>query len=391
MTHIGIDIGKNRIHVCPIPPGQEHNHKKWQVRGIDMENGWQKALKDLVGQGDVVALEPTGWQYSLPVLRTLQVVGAVTLTVGHSTSKQVRALHYPSKTDANDARTLAMIARNWSQGTLYEGVSVYDHNMTDLVAELRTLINLYRVTKRESVRIQNRFRAYAHAVDPALAANPDTFKRAIRAGAVWPGEIHDLARRVRRGRVEGYEHGNTRRSLDRMIGDLADLPPLSGTIRQMLIDAVTDQEHYERRAAEIEEQLGAVLLSDPIRRVSQCWLSVPGAGVYRVAVLHAATYCRPQDFSSDEFKAALGVHPNIFSSGDMAKSKNTSKGYRPAKGELHLWVMGLLKQTMRPNPVAGYYDALVARNHPHAIEATRAKLARILSGIARTGTTWRSR
>lgn len=390
MRPTGIDVGKHALHVCIIPEDSPQ-YKKWPVRQVDMTAGWQRHLRTLVPQDAVVALEPTGWHYSLPVLRSLQDIGAQVLTVGHSTSKMMRAMHFPSKTDANDARTLAIIARDWARGTLYEGVSAYDHRMTGPVAELRTLIMLYRSAKRQIVRLQNRFRSYAHAVDPALSARPDTYKRAIRAGAVWPDEIRALAVRLKQRStpVPGYEHGVARNALYNLVPDLADLPPLPEALRTMLAEAVQDQDRLQARVLELEEQLTRAILAEPIRHISNCWLSVPGAGVYRVAVLHAATYCRPELFTSDEFKAALGAHPNRFSSGEMNRSKNTQKGYRPAKGELHLWAMSLLSKGLRPNPVAAYYDGLVERNHKHALPATRAKLARILSGIARNGTTWK--
>lgn len=60
-------------------------------------------------------------------------------------------------------------------------------------------------------------------------------------------------------------------------------------------------------------------------------------------------------------------------------------GYRPARAALHIWTMALLDKGAPPNPIRDYWQKAKADSHRYAYQAARAKLVRLIAGIARSG------
>ncbi len=389
MRFIGIDIGKNTIHVC-VADNNERNPRHWPVYAIDLKSDtWYKDLTELIQPGETIAaLEPTGWYYSRPIIAVLEANHTTILQVGHQTSKATRAAHISSqKTDANDARALAFKAANNTNG-----VREIKPELSKLAIEMRLAIGAFLRAKQLRSKYNNRLDAYARGIWPSLVNNKNTWLTAVSVNAVTPDEIIALAERIHHWPLVAshqerttYAHHQTRNALYK----LADQLPTGIEIPQALTEAVIENYQHFLNALEevkIAEQKLETLIQHPLLAdVTAAWKAVPAWSATELAAIHAACNCDARNFTTDQFRAAVGCHPSRQESGQITEAKATKRGYRPAKAALHLWTIRLLSEdaSPQPNPVSTYFKKLKASNNPHAIHAARGKLARILSGIAR--------
>lgn len=383
---LGIDIGKSTIHVAvssgASPP------KLWEVTELHFDQvDWDLQLRHLAEGCQAVALEPTGWHYSRPVVAVLEAAGFLVLRVAHQATKATREDRISSqKTDPNDARALALKALDWCNGQQTLGVKQHNPHLEDLNITLRLTLSRHRHFAKRATQALNRLDGLAFSMWPSLAASKNTWLRAVGAGYVTPQELIGLSEMMDdiQHYPEGYSHGNTRNALHRLASTLPDVA-VPSILRSAVLYAY--QEHVEadaqRQAVELE--LEQLVWCDELAPVSEVWSSVPGAYTLAIAALHAAGNCEAENFTTASFRAAVGCHPSRQESGQVTETQEAKRGYRLAKKHLHLWTLLLLRDGFRPNPIADYFDRLKEAGRPFAIHSTRGKLARILSHLARSG------
>jgi transposase len=379
--YVGIDIGAGSIQVATSAGTNEN---------LALEPGWPSALTALVGPRPVAAFEPTGRHYSNPIVRVLDDLGATLLQVDHSTTKRYRLAHVSThKTDAIDARTLMMIAREHLNGNPVRGVKLHDPAAEQLTTALRAALSAYRRAKTDSTRTQNRIKQLAYGVWPELAERKAIYERAASAGAVTPAQIVELARRCEEESPSSlpseYQHGMARNALISLAQGIPARLSMPPGYEDLLAYEHAHLRHSEARAAVLEKHLEELISQPRILSVTMVWLTIPAASTYAVAALHAAAHCRAESFSGDQLRAALGFYPQQVWSGTKKATRQPMAGYKPARAALHLWTMRLLKDANRPNPIADYFDRRKAEGAKYAFPAARSKLARVLAGIARGG------
>ena len=380
---IGIDIGAHSITICTAKDGTPA--KTWQTVTLDLSNpDWYIALGALIGAGSIITVEPTGLYYARPIVQECQRHGATVFYVTHTTTAATRADRVTTqKTDANDARALAVkaldILRNgWTHG------AYTDHPETrDLTLVLRLALRARINAQKEAVLYTNRLGTLARGIWPALAKHKATYLKAIEYGATTPAQIHTLADLARPNGM----HGSTHAALKRLA---LELPPHIPEPPDRLIAAIRHCTAQIARAkaqiAELDADLRTLLAHDLTAHTVALWLTVPASSIPKIATLLAATYCEPERYDADAFKAAVGCHPLRHESGTMNETRATKRGYKPAKAALHIWTLQLLHPTAPANPIRDYWQRLHNRHNRAAVHAARGKLARILNGIARSGT-----
>lgn len=110
MQAIGIDTGKDKIHVCIA--NIHDAPKQWEVVEIGIDSpDWRSKLQALIAPGDFVAIESTGYHYSAPLFELAKQTDAKPLEVHSPITGKIRDTHIAkTKNDINDARALALIA-----------------------------------------------------------------------------------------------------------------------------------------------------------------------------------------------------------------------------------------------------------------------------------------
>ncbi len=389
MIHVGIDIGKSTLDVCRSKPHEPPT--RWPVYKIHLEApNWHHQLQALIPPAAVITVEPTGWHYLTPLLTALRDVNAVIWQVPTTTTRHIRAVHISgSKSDRTDAQALALAAEWLANGRHVHGAYPLDTAREASVTQLRLMINAHRRMTKTRTRTLNQLDALAHGLWPALAQHKALWLRAARAGAITPQQIIALARRQDLKTVPGYEHHLTRRALQRLAALLPDdVTPPQDTVRQ--VEDLLAQ--HDALTAQLQENAAAITRAvtlPPFDEVTARWRTVPYAvprqGEYPgqllgIATLHVATRAHAQDYTKDQFKAALGAHPRTRQSGDSVTRDRHKKGYRPAMTTLYTWTMRLIRPAAVSNPVRDYYNATTTR---YRMQAAVNKLARILWGVAR--------
>lgn len=374
MPYAGIDIGADTIHVCT------DLNPKTPVTALDLTKpDWWRELAALIPPGTTAALEPTGSHYSAPVIAALRHMGAAPVLINHATTGHVRELQIAGvKNDKTDARALAYIARALTQGERIRGT------MTPLPGDLRayglrlTILAHARATK-ETTRTTNRLHQMAHAIAPILSQRLETYLRAARAGAVTATEIRDLATNPP---LPDYKHHATRRALTELAAALppwADGEPLRTAITAELYTLTTAEEHRTHLRAEIE----AEMRSAPFAHFCHLWQPIPRYSPLYAAAILGATKGSPDLMTLARLKAAIGSHPKSAQSGQTTQTRAARQGFKPARAAMYLWTLGLIQEGQ--NPIAATFHKHKSAGERNAIYISRAKLAAILSGCARTG------
>jgi hypothetical protein len=387
---VGIDIGKETIAVCEAH-GEETNPQKWPVEILDLTDPtWSAQLAKHLDKFTVVTLEPTGWHLSRPIVAVAQRLGCQILYVNHLAAAATREDRVtPQKTDVNDARALALKARDFAYSRHSNGMTPYNPITEDLNIALRLRLGELRRCSQQRTRAKNRLSALAHCLWPCLSQFPAAYHRCILAGAITAIEVRALALKVRNSLtpVQHYEHSASRAALFRLAERIPDdVPSGPQPIKDAVHRSFEDLYMQDNEEVRIDAELVELIESEPLAAITACWRTVPGASDHAIAALHAACRCEAGKLTADEFKAAVGCHPLRNESGQYTESRESKRGFKQAKGLLHIWTLTLLSPSTRDNPVRDYFKELKASGHKNAIHAARGKLARMLQGIAKTQT-----
>ncbi len=375
MSHIiGIDIGKDKIHISTPTPDEPP--KQWVVHVIDMKDpNWWHDLIGHVSHNALVAAEATGYHWFAPIARVLIDNRAANIWyVDGRTTRQVRNVNISKhKTDNMDARALTLIAQRLAGGQAQAGC--YPFNLEELtqVNHLRLLVNAHRRSIKQVTRRKNQLRALAHSVWPLLSQRLPTWRTCLTYNCVSPAQIHWLAENM-----ETKMDGRRRRH----IANLASLmPPIDAdpVIETQSINIDAALRIAESETKDIESEI-TELLNAQFPIIANRWRTIPASSDIFIAALLVATYGKPDEFERDNFVAAVGAAPLWRSSGKQHKTKPRKTGYRPAVDALHLWTLLLLNSKQPENPVRNYYKAGQRRKLP----AARNKLARLLWSVAQS-------
>lgn len=385
MQHVGIDIGKSQLDVCPSLDGTPA--RAWPVYRLDYSiPGWDAELRRLVPAGAVVTVESTGWHYLSPVLQALRSSNCTIWQVPTTTTGKIRTVHVSGgKSDSMDARALA-VAANWiSWGEVVRGAYPFSQEDQIAVSDLRAQVNALQRIKKERTRALNRLDQLGHAIWPTLPMRKDTWLRAVQAGAITPDELRDLAAlsKSELKDVSGYEHGASHAPLRRLVAELPDFVIAPAAVAQNIEAIAAHLPDLDAQEAEAEQKIAALLQTPTFAARAERWLMVPESSMLAVAAVLVASNARAESYSVNEFKTAVGTAPNRARSGSIDRRGKGKPGYRPAMVALWFWTMRLIKSET-PNPVQDYNAALTARNHRHAFRASIGKLARVLHGVAKS-------
>ncbi|MCI0714243.1 MAG: IS110 family transposase, partial [Chloroflexi bacterium] len=308
---MGIDISKKSVHCCVLPQN-DPDPKKWTVIEIDLSApDWHEQLATLAGDC-LVCLEPTGWHYARPIVKVLEDTRAILYQVTNKRTGDVRRAHVSdAKTDAMDARALAIIARMTSEGQAVRGVYSYNPYREQRTMELRLLVNENVRLTKQAVRSKNQLHAYLHSMWPILSVRFEIWQRAASAGAYTPQQIIDLAEKVETGwrpDSDAYNHGMARNALY-ALADYCHPLPVDDTTVEKTIQIYQRLVEMETGLAANELEIEHMIKSDPFAEVTRRLLTLPGASAYRIATMHVAARAMIDEFSVDEFKSAVGSRP----------------------------------------------------------------------------------
>ena len=380
---LGIDVSKTGLDVCRAVGGQQP--RDWPVTHITYEaDDWHNQLARLAGWSAVVAIEPTGWAYLQPPLAVLERRAAMTWLIPNPITGKVRQVHIArGKSDNMDARALALVASWIARGEdPPRGAYPYDSETDEAVTRLRSLINALETVTKDMARTKNRLDALAHAVWPALTRFKSTYARAVDAGAILPAELHMLAANPKLELVPGYAHGSARVALRRMLEHVPADVPVVPYARDRIVE-----ERAQLRALQLRADNIRAYIHEAVQEFDELYprlMTIPYASTLAVAAVLVATHGRTDGYDINALKTALGVAPHRNRSGATDRRQSTRPGYRPAVKQVHIWTMKLLQKSAPPNEVRDFFQRLKARNHPHAMSAARAKLARLISGVSRS-------
>lgn len=376
---LGIDIGKDFIVVAQAAEGSRLRWQTWTIHYA--ETTWWKQLIELIPDGAFVAAEPTGWHLLAPVATVINHYTTADLWLANADSvKAARSRFTNTKTDEMDARALALIAELIAQDDPPLGTRRYDSSQARAVLDLRLHVNAYARATRSSTRAKNQIEVFLHSVWPSLARSKTTWLRLAEQGYYSPADIRQAAAELAASydalRATGWD-GRQLRYIDALANTLPPDLPVNPTV------ILTIQEILEQLSiAQSAEKLHADIIAQTIRQppfseVTRRWLTIPGVNDIYIAALHVATEGRADQLTCDQFKAVCGVNPKTAQSGSRSSSKITRKGYRPALNALWTWSMYLVSASAPENAVRAYHE------RKQDFYATRAKLARLVSNVAR--------
>jgi len=379
--HLGIDVGKESLVIAIALEGEDHPPATWPIHTIRYkDDDWHERLTALLAPQAIVVVEPAGINLITPMA---QVIAARTtaqlMLINHDTTGSIRnQLVSHEKSDAMDARALALIAAMAGEGRPPRSLRPYHHLAEEATTALRLHIDSRKRLLKSRTACLNRLEAIAFGIWPALARSRSTWLNCIEAGAVTPAQIRHLA-----AEKPADMHGNRHRFIVRLARRLPDdIEPHPHTVIAVY------QIHKELKAIEPELQsnaqaISALIEDPPYTALTALWRSVPASNDLTIAALHAATRGRAQTYSREAFKAALGTNPQGKSSGRSSSAFQSRRGYSEAARLIHLWTMALIRKQHQPNPVHDYFTRTSSK---HKLAAARNKLARILWGIAHHGT-----
>lgn len=376
----GIDIGKKQLHISTPTPAHPRD---WPVLVIDFADrpDWHRIMQEAIAPGAIVAMEPTGIHLSSPVITVLtQLCAAHVWYVGHGTTGQIRDTHIStSKTDHFDARALAMAAEWIAAGKPPGRARQHDTTLEAEVFDLRQLVNNRRRQTRTSARLTNRLHAYAHALYPALDQKFTTWLRLARQGIITPRQIIDYA-------ADFPPDTNYRQN--RWVDALAQwLPPVNTPeyLRYNVADAIAELEIVEAHQAALTADIETIMSSPRFAETTRRLMTIPSAGSpANLAPYIVATHGLLAEMHPDEVKAAIGISARTDTSGSKDRTRASKGGYKPAGEALYMWALLLCNPNAKPNPIRDYHQKISSTNKWKPFRATRAKLAKLISGVARS-------
>lgn len=377
---IGIDIGKDGLHLCLANHEGDEDPAAWPVVYLDYKERplWWKDLTNWSYWNTIITAEPTGWHYLAPVANVIeQYTQAELWLVNHQITGNMRELRLSGhKTDELDARALALIAKEIRHNRPPRGCHRHNQALENHVLNLRLNVNHYTKLTAEGVRYQNRLRQLGHSMFPSLGSS-QTWRKLLDRGIVTPAQIHALEQ------AEG-EDGR----IWRPIRQLKENLPVIGVpsiIEQTAMDNWIAWQNIEDRRIETERVIIDLINREPFDRITHRWMTIPLAQPVWIAALHVATHGQADQFDKDAFAGALGTYPQKKNSGATKHERSSKKGYRPVVQAIFLWTQQFCnpKIAPMPNPVNTYF-AGGEKNGGRKFTAARAKLARILWAVARS-------
>ncbi len=375
---IGCDIGTTGVHIAV----SSTNKPKF----IAFDGDWTAALADLVPAGAYVALEPTGWHYSAPIIEAFRYLKAQILIVNNATTGNIRKeIQSVSKTDDLDARTLSGIAQMFADGVPLKHVHPADISRISAARTLRMLIHAHACLTRERIRSINRLRQLAFSVAPICAQSFETWLRCAQAGYPDADGILYLATNVNTS--PGFEHGNSRKSVRK----LAEALPVWADGHDMRIPVAIEVENLnftQPRQESIENRIAEIINGELFGAVTTLWKTVPGASDIRIGCILTACNSNPTDYTSNDFLAAIGGQPKFAQSGKRQTRDMNIAGFRPARSVATLWALNLISPSAPNNPLKATAQRL-ERQNKKIRPRIRAQLINILWGIAKNGTPYR--
>lgn len=384
---IGIDCGVDVLH-CALS-----SDKRAPVHEIDLNNPlWHERLTELTQPGMVAALEPTGWHYAAPIIAALTAAGVRVLLVDHAVTGKQRDLKVAGiKTDKTDAKALCYIAADHLIEP-YKHVQEIDPARISAAMALRMLIHGYNRADKERTRSINRMRQLAHSIAPILSQSLVVYMRALALGVSTVSELRRLAVYCRKidddikakqatlAYPETFQRADSRSKLYALVEVLpswADNPIAA----EALLEEYRSYKIASERKDALTVRLEQAAYAPAFAQVTKVWMTVPGASELRCTILHSATRGAADQMTPDQFKASVGTFPAREQSGKFIKTGAGRSGLRAAKRELHLWTMFLIKDG--DNPISTAFRRHKAAGEKYAMSKAKAKLAVILSGIAR--------
>jgi hypothetical protein len=379
-TVIGIDIGKKSLMMAFPPSLTEGATSSLPAQWPTLElkyattNWWNQLIEVIDPRGADVIWESCNYLLFAPILAVLKAYRPMTRVwvVNTNMTKYYRESFVNStKTDAMDARAPAFIGRDIICGKLVRNIRLYNMLADSPVNQLRMYVNLYVRLKRDYNRHSNRLNGLGHSLCPGLGGS-ETWLRAVRLGFIDPDQLHQLA--AMQPPHPDYTPSGLR-YLKRLVTTLPRFRGDDGIINTI--------QSLDQSQQILEEEIGVTLAiihvlitAPPFEVVTRRWQTLPQASPFYLATFHAATYGRIQEFSKNQFRAAVGACPSIGTSGDMTKPMGPRRGYRPAKSALYMWTMTLVSNCAPENRVRTYYE------QGRSFSAAKNKLARILWGVA---------
>ncbi len=372
---IGIDVGKDELHVCLAPRSPRMKPDKSSVHILDLTRPrWWEELIALIAPNAVIAAESTGYHLLAPVaavVRQYRPDARIWQVEGKTTGRYRNLYVAAAKTDILDAIALCQIAAECAAGNPPRGCQRYEHHHEALTMRLRLLVNQHARLTRDLVRQKTRRSVLAYSLSPRFAES-ETYYRALSHGAVTPEELRALLE------TDAYSDKRASRHLVKLIDGLPNTEPPAAIVMEL--------RHVSLQLAALEHEIDNVeaLITDaidapPFGEVTRRWRTLPASNDVTLAALHVAARGRTTELTVDEFKASVGANPIANTSGDQKKTRMARKGYKPARYRLHMWTTLLLNPVNAPNAVYIYFHGAENRN----VYAARNKLARVLWGVAR--------
>lgn len=385
MKHIciGIDVGKESLHLCPAlfdatPP------KSWPVIEINYKDNpnWYITIINIVADRAIVTFEPTGWHLIAPLVTVLsQMTTAQIWLCGHGTTGKARSLHIsPAKTDQYDARALALIATWIDNDNPPPNCRQHNIALEQHVQRLRSLVNHRSRLVKQTTRLHNRLHAFAHALWPEIDIHYELWLPLAMRGIITPAQIQQF--------VADLPPDRDRRKTSAIERLARNLPPIDPPL--YAIEAIrTSINAYiaaDQEIADLNTAITVICLDEPFAEVTHRLMTIPYLDdPLKIAPFHVACHGLLDKLTPDEVKSCIGISALTDTSGQGDHTRAKKGGYKPAMNQLYMLAMQFCKENAPPNPIRQYHQRLKDRGDKHRpFRSTRAKLAMIISGVARS-------
>ncbi len=343
------------------------------------DSDWHVQLADLLRQCCVIVFEPTGLNYSQPILTALSLhdLSPAIYRMNHAATGDLRRSAISSaKTDDMDSRALAYAASLIGEGTPPRGCRSFRPEIEQRAETLRHVVNAHRRLTKEQTRLLNQIDSVAHGIWPGMSKN--TYIRAASFGAISPADMHELIA----ARPAGI-HGNMLRAIAKMI---ANIPPIEcANHARITMNRTIDRLIVLREEiTSTDLEITTIIDQDPFADVTTRWRTVPSISDLDIAAFHIATRAEAATLDRDAFVSALAANPHTERSSTIDNTgKRRRKGYKPAMAALFMLTNRLLRPQAQYSIIQQYQAHLEATHRERTAPACRRKLASILSGIAR--------
>lgn len=386
---LGIDLARDELMIA-IPPATRAPSRRLSFTAptltIDTTvPGWWRHLLDLIDETTIIAAESTGHHLLAPIGALLAAYrpGAKIFQIeGKLTQTYRRAkVHPTAKTDRMDAIALLLIAQDIAQSDIPHGAKDYDPMFAEHIHRLRMLNNALRRAVKDETRTTNRLSILAHNLCPDFDAHLDQWLVCARFGLLTPADIRIA---INDGTVDRMDiHKRTKTTIKQHFADLPAIDADSAVITQAT-EHLFELARLQERQAALWGEIQPIIDSPPMAEITRRWRTIPGNSDLHIVSYLIATFEGLPTMSEAQFTSSLGANPTTITTGDGDYTKAMRKGYKPARGALHMHAFTLLNPKNAPNPVYDY----IQRKYPgemkakHKMANARTKLARLLFHVA---------